>query len=41
MNNPDYDETKAGQWQATQVSIISIMNCAGRFFIGPYFSPSS
>ncbi|TFY63639.1 hypothetical protein EVJ58_g3140 [Rhodofomes roseus] len=34
MGNPDYDESKAGQWQATQVSIVSITNCAGRFFIG-------
>jgi len=32
--NPDYDESKAGQWQATQVSIVSVTNCAGRFFIG-------
>ncbi|KAH9928843.1 major facilitator superfamily domain-containing protein [Fomitopsis serialis] len=32
--NPDYDESKAGQWQATQVSIVSVTNCAGRFFVG-------
>ncbi|KAI1792544.1 MFS general substrate transporter [Ganoderma leucocontextum] len=33
-NNPDYDEVKAAQWQATQVSTVSIMNCLGRVTIG-------
>ncbi|PIL36479.1 hypothetical protein GSI_00168 [Ganoderma sinense ZZ0214-1] len=33
-NNPDYDEVKAMQWQATQVSTVSIMNCLGRITIG-------
>ncbi|CDO76364.1 hypothetical protein BN946_scf185011.g28 [Trametes cinnabarina] len=33
-NNPDYDEVKAAQWQATQVSTISVMNCLGRILIG-------
>ncbi|KAL1939679.1 hypothetical protein VTO73DRAFT_9712 [Trametes versicolor] len=33
-NNPDYDEVKAAQWQATQVSTVSIMNCLGRITIG-------
>lgn len=31
---PVYDEIRASQWQATQVSTISIMNCLGRIFIG-------
>jgi len=34
MGNPDYDEAKASQWQAAQVSIVSITNCAGRISIG-------
>ncbi|KAI0368451.1 MFS general substrate transporter [Pilatotrama ljubarskyi] len=33
-DNPDYDEVKAAQWQATQVSTISVMNCLGRILIG-------
>ncbi|OSD01957.1 MFS general substrate transporter [Trametes coccinea BRFM310] len=33
-NNPDYDEVKAAQWQATQVSTVSVMNCLGRILIG-------
>ncbi|KAI0637554.1 MFS general substrate transporter [Trametes polyzona] len=33
-NNPDYDEVKAAQWQATQVSTVSVMNCIGRIVIG-------
>ncbi|GBE79045.1 predicted protein [Sparassis crispa] len=32
--NPDYDGVKASQWQATQVSVISVMNCLGRIGIG-------
>jgi len=32
--NPDYDDAKASQWQATQVSTISVMNCLGRIGIG-------
>ncbi|KAI0655262.1 MFS general substrate transporter [Cubamyces menziesii] len=32
--NPDYDEIKAAQWQATQVSTVSVMNCLGRILIG-------
>ncbi|KAH7916644.1 major facilitator superfamily domain-containing protein [Hygrophoropsis aurantiaca] len=32
--NPSYDEIEASRWQATQVSIISIGNCAGRILIG-------
>ncbi|RPD70380.1 MFS general substrate transporter [Lentinus tigrinus ALCF2SS1-7] len=34
FNNPDYDEVKAAQWQATQVSTVSLMNCLGRILIG-------
>lgn len=33
-NNPNYDEVKAAQWQATQVSTVSLMNCLGRILIG-------
>ncbi|EJF60064.1 MFS general substrate transporter [Dichomitus squalens LYAD-421 SS1] len=33
-NNPEYDDVKAAQWQATQVSTISVMNCLGRISIG-------
>ncbi|KAH9853298.1 MFS general substrate transporter [Lenzites betulinus] len=33
-NNPDYDEVKAAQWQATQVSTVSVMNCLGRIVVG-------
>ncbi|KAJ7916308.1 major facilitator superfamily domain-containing protein [Mycena leptocephala] len=32
--NPAYDEVEASQWQAAQVSTISIMNFAGRIIIG-------
>jgi hypothetical protein len=32
--NPAYDEVEASQWQATQVSTISIMNFFGRIIIG-------
>ncbi len=32
--NPDFDDRKAAQWQATQVSTISITNCLGRILIG-------
>lgn len=32
--NPDYDDVKAAQLQALQVSTISIMNCSGRILIG-------
>ncbi|OSX60721.1 hypothetical protein POSPLADRAFT_1148283 [Postia placenta MAD-698-R-SB12] len=32
--NPNYDEGKAAQLQASQVSIVSIMNCLGRVSIG-------
>lgn len=32
--DPDFDDKKAAQWQATQVSTISIMNCLGRLAIG-------
>ena len=38
--NPDYDEIKAAQWQATQVSTVSVMNCLGRILIGKH-TPSS
>ena len=32
--NPDYDEVAAAQWQATQVSTVSITNCLGRIVLG-------
>lgn len=32
--DPNFDERKAAQWQATQVSTVSIMNCIGRILIG-------
>ncbi|KAH7927046.1 MFS general substrate transporter [Leucogyrophana mollusca] len=32
--NPSYDELEASRWQATQVSILSVGNCAGRILIG-------
>ncbi|KAI0092889.1 major facilitator superfamily domain-containing protein [Irpex rosettiformis] len=32
--DPEFDEKKASQWQATQVSAVSIANCLGRVFIG-------
>jgi hypothetical protein len=33
-NNLDYDEAVAAQWQAAQVSAISITNFMGRILIG-------
>jgi hypothetical protein len=33
-NNPGYDEAQALRWQAAQVSVISLTNFGGRFFIG-------
>ncbi len=33
-NNPNYNEIEAAQWQAAQVSTISIMNFLGRILIG-------
>ncbi|KIK95478.1 hypothetical protein PAXRUDRAFT_826958 [Paxillus rubicundulus Ve08.2h10] len=33
--NPIYDDLEASKWQATQVSILSIGNFAGRILIGP------
>ncbi|KAH9936843.1 MFS general substrate transporter [Epithele typhae] len=33
-NNPDYDEVEASQWQAAQVSAVSVTNCLGRILIG-------
>jgi hypothetical protein len=32
--SPAYDDVEASKWQTTQVSTISIMNCAGRIIIG-------
>lgn len=32
--NPDFDDRKAAQWQATQVSTVSVTNCLGRILIG-------
>ncbi|KAI0688651.1 MFS general substrate transporter [Cytidiella melzeri] len=32
--DPDFDEVKASQWQATQVSTVSVANCLGRVIIG-------
>ncbi|KAI0337334.1 MFS general substrate transporter [Trametopsis cervina] len=32
--DPEFDERKAAQWQATQVSTVSIANCLGRVLIG-------
>jgi hypothetical protein len=32
--DPEFDEKKASQWQATQVSTVSIANCIGRVMIG-------
>lgn len=34
--NPDYDDVKAAQLQALQVSTISVMNCSGRILIGAF-----
>jgi len=31
---PIYDELRASQWQATQVSTISVVNCIGRILLG-------
>jgi hypothetical protein len=33
-NNSEYDEAQALRWQAAQVSVISLTNFGGRFFIG-------
>lgn len=33
-NNPNYNVIEAVQWQAAQVSTISIMNFLGRILIG-------
>ena len=33
-NNSNYDDVEASRWQATQVSIISLMNFSGRIIIG-------
>ncbi|TEB28962.1 MFS general substrate transporter [Coprinellus micaceus] len=33
-NNPHYDPVESARWQSTQVSSISLMNCAGRIVIG-------
>ena len=32
--DPEFDDRKAAQWQATQVSTISVTNCLGRILIG-------
>ena len=32
--NPDFDTVLSAQWQATQVSLISIANCVGRIALG-------
>lgn len=32
--NPDFDTVLSAQWQATQVSLVSIANCVGRIAIG-------
>lgn len=40
-NNPDYDEVQAAQWQAAQVSAVSITNCLGRIFLGKRITASS
>jgi hypothetical protein len=37
--NPNYDEELASQWQATQVSAISIANFMGRILIGSDLYP--
>ncbi|KAF5337303.1 hypothetical protein D9611_002979 [Ephemerocybe angulata] len=34
FKNPKYDPVEAARWQSTQVSSISLMNCAGRILIG-------
>lgn len=33
---PVYDERQASEWQAKQVSFISVFNCAGRIIIGMF-----
>jgi hypothetical protein len=32
--NPDFDTALSSQWQATQVSLISVANCVGRIALG-------
>ena len=32
--NPDFDTALSAQWQATQVSLVSIANCLGRVALG-------
>ena len=32
--NPDFDTVLSSQWQATQVSLLSIANCVGRIALG-------
>jgi hypothetical protein len=32
--DPDFDTVLSAQWQATQVSLISIANCVGRIVLG-------
>ncbi|KIL59181.1 hypothetical protein M378DRAFT_15039 [Amanita muscaria Koide BX008] len=32
--NAKYDDIEASKWQTTQVSVISVMSCAGRIIIG-------
>ena len=34
-----HDPIKAAGWQASQVSIISLMNFSGRIFIGTFAPP--
>jgi MFS family permease len=33
-DNPDFDTVLSAQWQATQVSLVSIANCVGRIALG-------
>ena len=33
-DNPDFDTVLSAQWQARQVSLISIANCVGRIALG-------
>ena len=37
-NNTNYDDVVGSEWQAAQVSTISIMNFSGRIFIGKFCS---
>ena len=37
-STPEYDEIEAAQWQATQVSAVSISNCLGRIIIGNVYA---